>query len=92
MVASPLTCSPTQLTPTGTLGLLRGSPELAHRRAWRLDGGRGDDGGAMSKMDWIVVWWWLRASLAEVWRRRCGPRLALAGEGEAERGRESESE
>ena len=55
-------------------------------------GGRGDDGGAMSEMDCMVVWWQLRASSVEVRRRRRGARLALAGEGEAKRERESESE
>ena len=55
-------------------------------------GGRGDDGGATSEMDWMVVQWRLFASSAELGNGDGGARLALAGEGEVERGRESESE
>jgi len=39
----------------------------------------------MSDMDWIVVWWRLRASSAEVRWRWHGAWLALVDEGEAER-------
>ena len=46
----------------------------------------------MSEMDWMVVQWWLHASVVELDNGNGDARLALAGEGEAKRGREIESE
>ena len=54
--------------------------------------GRGDHGRVMSDMDCMVVQWRLRASAAELGNGDGGARLALTGEGESKRGRESKSE
>ena len=39
----------------------------------------------MSEMGWMVVWWRLCVSMAGLGNGDSGARLALAGEGEAER-------
>ena len=54
-------------------------------------GGRGDDGGAVSDMDSTVAQWRLRAGTTELGDGDGGARLALTGEGEAKRERESVS-
>ena len=51
-------------------------------------GGRGDDGGVISEMDWTVVRWQLCVSTDGLDNGNGSARLALAGEGEAERERE----
>ena len=53
--------------------------------------GRGDDGGATSKMDWIVVRCGWRASIAELGNGDNGARLCCCGrESERDRARASE--
>ena len=54
-------------------------------------GGRGDDGGIMSKMDWIVVQYGWRASTSELGNGGGGARLCNYGrESERDRARARE--
>ena len=54
-------------------------------------GGRGDDGGAVSEMDWMVVWCGWCVSAAELGNDAGGARLCCCGrESERDRARVSE--